>query len=268
MTAITHAQAGARAALRAAAALWFFIAAAGQLLFAAYIAGLYGRASLGGDLAAWNRIMRNGYIEGDPYGNAAMAAHVALAFFLTVGGIAQLTPQIRAAAPAFHRWNGRFYLLCAVAASLAGLWLTWTRPAASGLSNDVAISINGAIILVCAGFTLRHALARRIDVHMRWATRLFLAVSGVWFLRIMVSGWIGVNQGPLWLGDRLDGPAGVALGFASYLLPLTVYEIYWRVRDHGGAMARLAMASSLIVIAAATAGGVVMAAVIMWAPHF
>lgn len=253
--------------LRASATLWFMVAAAGQILFAVYLAALYGRASLAGDPAAWNAVMRNGHIEGDGPGNAAMVAHVFIAFLITLGGLAQLTPQIRSAAPAFHRWNGRMYLVLAVATSLAGLFLTWTRPAASGLSNDIAISLNAAVILVCAYFALRHARARRIDIHMRWATRLFFAVSGVWFLRIMVSGWIGANQGPLWLGDRLDGPAGVALGFASYLLPLAVYEVYWRARDHGGAAARLAMAAGLVVITAATAGGIGMAAVIMWLPH-
>jgi len=37
-----------------AATFWFVVAAAGQLIFAFYIASLYGGATLRGDLAGWN----------------------------------------------------------------------------------------------------------------------------------------------------------------------------------------------------------------------
>ncbi|MCC5982542.1 MAG: DUF2306 domain-containing protein [Oceanicaulis sp.] len=252
--------------LQGSAALWFVVAAAFQLLFAFYIAALYGTGTLRGDSAVWNLIMRNGHIEGDPAGNAAMMAHVLLACLITLGGLAQLTPQIRNRFPAFHRWNGRVYLTLAVIISLAGLFLTWTRPAASGLSNDISISLNGVLILIFAAFTVRHAMARRIDIHRRWATRLFLAVSGVWFLRIMISGWIMFHQAPLWLGDRLDGPAGVAFGFASFLLPLAVYELYLRAGDGQKAGAKLASAALIAALAGLTAFGGIAAAMIMWLP--
>ncbi len=252
--------------LKGSAALWFITAAAFQLLFAFYIAALYGIGTLRGDSAVWNLIMRNGHIAGDPAGNAAMMAHVLLACLITIGGLAQLTPQIRNRFPAFHRWNGRVYLTLAVIISLAGLFLTWTRPAASGLSNDISISLNGMLILVFAAFTVRHAMARRIDIHRRWATRLFLAVSGVWFLRIMISGWIMLHQSPLWLGDRLDGPAGIFFGFASFLLPLAVYELYLRASDDQKTGPKLAMATLITTLAGLTVFGGFAAAMIMWLP--
>ena len=62
--------------------------------------------------------------------------------------------------------------------------MLWTRNAVGDLPQHLALSFNAVLILLCAGFTLRYAIARRIDQHRRWAIRLFLVVSGVWFFRI------------------------------------------------------------------------------------
>lgn len=258
---------GGRLALRSSAVFWFTVAATGQIVFAAYIGALYWRAALSREIAAWNLIMANGHIPGDGPGNASVMAHVLLAGIITLGGLAQLVPPIRARAPRFHRWNGRLYVALVVIITLTGFYLTWGRPQTSGLANDLAISLNGTLILLCAFFTVKAALARRFDLHQRWATRLFLAVSGVWFLRVMVMGWIGINQGPRWLGGNLEGPAGAALAFASATLPLAVHEIYWRLRERGEPASRLVMAASLAVLTLMMAGGTVMAAMFMWLPH-
>jgi hypothetical protein len=257
---------GGRAALRSSAVFWFTAAAAGQLLFAAYIIGLYWRAAFSGQAAAWNLIMANGHIPGDWAGNASVMAHVLLSAIITLGGLVQLVPQVRRHAPRFHRWNGRLYVTLAVVITLTGFYLTWGRPQTSGLANDLAISLNGALILIFAAFTVRNALARRFDRHQRWATRLFLAVSGVWFLRVMVMGWIGVNQGPRWLGSNLEGAAGAALSFAAALLPLAIYEVYWRIRERGAPASRMTMAAGLAALTLTMAGGIAMAAMFMWMP--
>lgn len=254
-------------ALRGSAAIWFVAAAAGQLMFALYLALLYGAGALHGDADVLSTVMRNGRIDGDPAGNAALMAHVLLAFVITIGGLLQLTPQVRDAVPTFHRWNGRVYLTLAVIIALTGLVLTWARPLASGLTNNLSITLNGVLILLFAGIAVRHAMARRIDIHRRWATRLFLAVSGVWFLRIMISGWIMVHQAPLWLGANLEGPMGVTFGFASFLVPLAVYELYLRAGDGESSLAKLTMAALVTALAALTAFGGFAAAMIMWLPH-
>jgi len=253
--------------LGASGALWFLCAAAGQLMFVAYLAVLYGGGVLRGDVSVWNRFMPQGYIPGDTAGNAALMAHVLLALVITLGGLIQLTPQIRAAVPTFHRWNGRVYLTLAVIITLAGLALTFGRPSASSQFNHMAITLNAILILICAGFTLRHAMARRIDQHMRWATRLFLVVSGVWFLRIMFAGWIAWHQEPLWLGRNLDGPMSIVIGFGSTLLPLAVYELYWRARDGALVRPKLAMAGVMTLLAAMTAFGGFAASQIFWLPN-
>ena len=47
-------------ALARAGQTWFIVAAAGQLIFAWYMAALYGMSALRGDWATWNKVMPRG----------------------------------------------------------------------------------------------------------------------------------------------------------------------------------------------------------------
>lgn len=254
-------------ALKSAAVLWFLVAAAGQILFAAYIFAFYGGTASVGNFAAWNKHLIHGIIAGDLAGNIAVAGHLFLAFVITVGGPLQLVPQIRARAPHFHHWNGRVYILTAFAISVIGLYMVWTRGVIGGLANQVAISLNAVLIMFFAVVAVRHAIARDIDTHRRWALRLFLAVSGVWFLRVMLMAWIIVNQGPVGSTENFDGPFDRLVVFASYLLPLGVLELYLRTQDRAGAGGKFAMAAALVVLTAVMGLGIFGTFNMMWLPR-
>lgn len=255
------------AILRGSAVLWFVITVAGQLAFAVYIALHYAGAAMRGDFAAWTETMIHGIVAGDPVGNAAVALHLLLAFVITLCGPVQLVPAVRNRWPRFHRWNGRVYLATAVIISLGGLFMVWTRGVLGPLSNPVAISINGLLIIVFAGLALRHALARRFDLHRQWATRLFLAVSGVWFFRVGMMAWVLANGGPVGVGSELDGPFAVTLAFIQYLVPLGIYELYLRARRASGAASQIIMAVAMVALTVLTAIGVFGAIVGMWLPR-
>lgn len=255
------------AILKGTAGLWFVVAYAGQLLFAAYTAIFYGGSTLRGDLDAWNEVLYFGRINGDEIGNAALAAHLFLAFFVTVLGPLQLVPQVRNRLPIFHRWNGRIYLTTGLIAAATGLWLIWSRGALGGVINQLGNTGNAILILLCGIMTIRFALGREFDRHRRWATRFFLVVSAVWFFRVGLMFWIAVNGGPVGIGEKLDGWFAHALSYLEYLVPLGAYELYWRARDHAGAAGRLAMALLLLILTAAMAVGVGVAFVGMWLPR-
>lgn len=259
--------AAARGALQGAAGFWFVTAVLGQWLFAAYVAIFYGGAAARGDLGAWAKVLPHGMIAGDTAGNIALAAHLVLAFIITVGGPLQLTPQLRARAPTFHRWTGRLYIFTAFAASLGGLYMVWTRGTVGGLAQHIAISINAVLIMGFAAITVRQAMARRIDSHRRWALRLFMVVSGVWFFRVGLMLWLLIHRAPVGIGENFDGPFVVTLAFAQYVVPLGVLELYLRTQDRGGDAARFAMASFLILLSVAMAGGIFGAAMMMWLPR-
>jgi hypothetical protein len=251
------AKAAARSALRTSAVAWFVTALIGQWFFAYHIAATYIATALTGNFAAWNERLFVGLVAGDPVGNVALGAHLFIAFVITIGGTLQLIPQIRTYAPAFHRWNGRVYIVIAFVTSLAALYMIWTRDTFGGIFvNDISVSIDAMLIMVFAGMTLRHAMARRIDVHRRWALRTFIVVSGVWFTRVIYT-FLDIALGSLpGSTDDMTGPTNVAIGFASYLLPLAVLELYFLARRSPGVVVRFATAALVLAAAAATGIGV------------
>lgn len=258
----------ANTALKLSARSWFVVAVAGQWLFAYYMLVFYGGSAASGNMEVINKRLIHGFIDGDFIGNVALAVHLFLAFVITFGGPLQLVPQIRSYAPAFHRWNGRVYIVTAFVISLGALYMVWTRGVLGGTINAIAISINAALIMGFAGMALKYALARNIKIHRRWALRMFLAVSGVWFFRVGFGLWIFLNGGARpWSTRSLDGPFDIFLAFACYLLPLAVLEIYLRTQDRAGPRGKFMMAAGLFVLTAAMGIGIFMAARIFWLPR-
>lgn len=256
------------AALNAAGRLWFVTAVIGQWIFAGYVVAFYGGAAARGDLAAWNQVLAYGYIPGDTMGNTALAIHLLFAVIIIVGGPLQLVPQIRARAPAFHRWNGRTYMATVFVASIAGLYMLWFRGAVGDLVQHIGMSLDAALIMVFAVVALRYALAREIRTHRRWALRLFMVVNGVWFFRVGLMLWLMVNQGPAGFDpETFTGPTLSVLAFAEYLLPLAILELYLRAKDARWPAGRLIAAAGVFVATIAMGGGIFAATVGLWLPH-
>lgn len=256
-------------ALRVAGKFWLAMAVLGQLVFAVYVLGFYGRVTLQGHPERWNQVMPHGYVAGHGFFNVVLGLHLAFVVVIIIGGVLQLIPRIRRHAPAFHRWNGRAYLVAAAILGVGGLAMVWLRGGMVGdLPQHLGVSLNALLILGFAAIAWRHARARRFDRHRRWALRLFLAVSGVWFFRIGLMFWIVVNQGPTGFDpDSFTGPFLSFLSFAQYLLPLAVLELYFQAQRHGGSRTQLAMASALGVLTLMMMVGIGAATAIMWLPH-
>jgi hypothetical protein len=255
-------------ALRWAGVLWFIVAAIGQIAFIGFILAFYGVRTATGDFAGWNdKPLIDGYIKGDDAGNIVFAAHVLLASVVTLGGLMQMIPALRRKWPKLHRWTGRTFLVVAIFMALSGVWLAVVRGTYLSVISAVAILINGFLILIFAGLAWRHAIKRRFEQHRRWAMRTFMVVSGVWFLRVGLMGWIVVNRGPVGMTNDMSGPADVVLTFGSYLIPLAFLELYGAAERSGDGL-RKALAAALIVAASAfTATGVFGTIAFMWRPY-
>jgi uncharacterized membrane protein len=245
-------------ALKAATRFWFGVTVIGQLIFASTVAIFYGAAAARGNLHAWNRGMTHGYIAGDRIGNVAVAIHLISAVIIILSGAIQIVPQVRNRFPAFHRWNGRIYMVTAFTISLAGLYMMWVRGTVGGLVPHVAQSLDAVLIMVCAVMALRYALARDFKTHRRWALRLYLVVSASLFIRAgLVFGGLGFDQ------DKFF----IFMSFAQYLVPLAVLEIYLRTQERPGAARRFAMAGGLLVLTLALGVGIVAATGGIWLPN-
>ena len=259
---------GAAKALRWAGILWFVVAAIGQAAFVGFILAFYGTRTVAGNYAGWNdKPLIDGYISGDQTGNFVFAAHVLLASLVTLAGLMQLVPAIRRAFPALHRWSGRTFLVVAGVMALSGFWLTLVRGTSLSDVSSAAIVIDGLLILIFGALAWRHAVKRRFDQHRVWAMRTFMAVSGVWFLRIGIMGWVLVNQGPVGMSGTLSGPADIVLVFGSYLIPLGLLELYFRAGRTAHAAPKLLTAALVLFAAAFTAIGVFGTIALMWGPY-
>jgi len=260
--------AAARRALESSARLWFLTAVAGQWLFAAYVAVFYGGAALRGDLAHWNLVLPHGYVEGETFGNAAVAAHLALAFIVLVGGPLQFAAGLRARLPRLHRWTGRAYLVTAMATALVGLYMVMTRGTIGDLSQHIAICLNAVLIVMFGGFAWLAALQRDFVAHRRWVLRLFLAVGGVWFFRVGFMAWVGFNGAPVGFDPQtFTGPFLTLLSFAQTLLPLAVLELYMRAQDSEKPAARFAVAAMVVGLTVVMGFGIFVAANVIWLPR-
>jgi hypothetical protein len=248
------------AALNMAARCWFLVTVVGQWAFLTYLVGFYGRTIVTGNPAQWNlnRMLPRGYVAADPHWDLSFGAHVMLAAVIAFGGTLQLIPQIRARASAFHRWNGRVFMLTAIGGSLTGLWMVWMRGAdlgGGGLLGPLSVSVDALLIIAFAAIAWSRIRLGRIESHRRWALRLFMVANGVWFLRLGVFGWY-VLTGGAGMNNSGTGLMNVFFEFADYLLPLAVLELYLRARDAGNFSVRIAAAATTFASTAYMAVGI------------
>jgi uncharacterized membrane protein len=255
-------------ALRASTRFWFGITVIGQAMFAFAVASFYGLSALRGDFHGWSRFITHGHVPGDTMGNSAVVMHVASAVVVMLAGAVQLVPSVRDRFPVFHRWNGRIYMLTAVALSMAGLYMTWIRGSVGDLSQHLASSLGAILIWLCAGMALHYALAHDFRTHRRWALRLFLVASASWFLRLMLFLTLLVFQGPVGFDpSNFQGPLLTFLSYAQYLVPLGVLELYLLAKDRAGALGRMATAGVLFVLTLAMVGGIFAVTMAIWLPQ-
>ncbi len=253
--------------LSLSAAAWVIVAVAGQWIFAAYLVLFYGGTALRGNLEAWGQGGPHGIIEGDPIGNVAMAIHVLIAIVIMIGGPLQLIPQIRKYVPKFHRVSGRIYLVTAVLVSIAGVYMIWTRGTVGGVILYVANTIDAALIITFGLLAWRTAVARNFKTHRKWTLRLFMVVSAVWFYRIGLMFWLGVNKNPVGIDlETFTGPFLTFLAFAQYLLPLAILELYFYAKASSNSIGKIAMSVGLILATLVTGMGIFIATIGMWLP--
>lgn len=254
-------------ALASAARLWFLAFVVAQLGFACFIVAFFTPPFLSGDYAAWNNKPHlTGYVPGDTVGNTQLLAHVYLGALVTLVGAVQFVSSVRRRRPGIHRWIGRVFLGGAIVATLSGFYLTWVRGSQINAASTLSISLNGALILGFAAMAWCTAWRRDFAAHRRHATRAFLLVNGVLFLRIGIM-LAGVLLTPLGIKVDYDGWVFVAVSFLSWLAPLALYEVYLGAERTARPLVRHAATALIALSAIATLAGAVAAILFMWWPR-
>jgi hypothetical protein len=92
--------------------------------------------------------------------------------------------------------------------------------------------------------------------------------SGVWFFRVGLMLWLFIHKAPVGFDpETFRGPFLTFLGFAQYLLPLAVLEIYFWARDRAGALVKSITAGGVFVLTVAMGVGIFTATMGMWLPR-
>ena len=249
--------------LHASATFWFCTTLIGQWVFASYIVVAYIGHTFSGDWQSMSAAMPNAYESGDLIGNLAVVAHMSFALAVMVGGPLQLIPSLRARLPQFHRWNGRTYLTGVVLASVAGLVMIWGRGTYS-LGVKLGGTGNALLVFAFAAIALRAALRRDFVAHRRWALRLFIAGSAVWFFRVILMAWV-MAVGPVGIDfETASGPFLELMAFGQYVIPLAVLEGYFRAKDSNNPTMQRVMTSILVLCTLIMCGGIAVASMAEW----
>lgn len=254
-----------RKALSFAGAVWFTAVAIGQLAFVLYIAAFYYVSTFQGDFERMDGRVIHGFISGDVLGNALFLSHVLLAFWITASGPLQFIPQVRNRFRTFHRWNGRFYLTVALLTSSGALLLTYLRPHFGSFALLVVNTADGVLIIAFGCLALRAALMRRFDDHRRWALRMFVVVSGVWFFRLGYGFYFFITAGKMPGSHNLAGPADIAVA-STWVVALAGLEVYLFAQRRSSGTLKLAAAAMAIAAAGIVLVSSYSAAQMFWLP--
>jgi len=257
------------AALRFASVALVGVVWVSSAIFGAYILALYGGAIPAGTLEQWNETLPRLYEPHTPVASAGIGLHFFAGAVLLLLGPVQLIGAIRKHVSALHRWIGRLYALAALAAGVGGLTFIAAKGTVGGLAMDVAFATYGALMVLAAVQVVRHAMARRIDVHRQWAIRLYALAIGSWLYRIGYGLFFvfGGPDNPGHVEADFSGWFDHVMNWAFFVPPLIVAELYLRARRTRATTAgRLGATTALALSAAFVAYATFFFTLFGWGP--
>src|SRR5579872_1203994 len=210
-------------------------------LFGLYIVAFYVGALGDGQVAKWNQNLPGLYEPGSPAATSVLGLHFLAGGVILILGCIQLLRKVRARWPALHRWLGRIYVTAALLAGLGGLIFILLVGTIGGRVMDLGFGLYGALMVLAAVQTYRHARARSLVLHRAWALRLFALAIGSWLYRMDYGFWLLLG------GDRghthdFHGPFDQLMAFFFYLPNLALVEAFIRARTAASPKFKLAAA--------------------------
>lgn len=131
-------------------------------------------------------------------------------------GLILISDRFRRQFPKWHRYLGRVQVASIVLLiTPSGLWMAYY--AAAGPMAAIGFALLSVMTAACALLGWRTAVQRRFAEHRRWMWRCFLLLCSAVVIRVL--GGLGTVLGVE--SEWFDPLAG----WASWLLPLTVFEI-------------------------------------------
>ena len=162
---------------------------------------------------------RESYFWG-PY-SYAFYLHLASGPTSLVAGTMLVSDRFRRLWPKWHRRLGRFQVACVLLLVVpSGLWMA--RYAATGAVAGTGLAVLAIATSTCVTLGWRAAVARRFEEHRCWMWRTYLLLCSAVVIRL-----IGGVATVLHFDATWPYPLSA---WASWLLPLIVYELWRRLR--------------------------------------
>lgn len=194
-------------------------------LFGLYILAFYFMALFGGDMNNWNKVLPGLYDPQKSTATVGIGIHFAAGGIILILGCIQLIGSFRKKYPAAHRWIGRVYIAASLLAGLGGLVFIFIQGTVGGTVMNIGFSLYGILMIICATETIRHAMAKRFELHRAWAIRLFALAIGSWLYRMDYGFWFLLANG-YGHTDQFNGGFDYFMDFFFYLPNLAIAEIY------------------------------------------
>ncbi|TPH13967.1 DUF2306 domain-containing protein [Litorilituus lipolyticus] len=247
---------------------WVVVALIGQWLFAAYILSVYAFPTLLGNTALTLSLSPGQGAKSESATDTLIFfAHILPAAIMAMSGLLQLIPNIRRNYPKFHKYNGRMFFIFGLSGAFTGLYLTWGAGFRFSDLGSLGVTLNGLLIPIAIYFAWKTIINKKLKSHQRFAIHSFILVNGVWSFRLYLMAWFVLNQGANGNSRNIDGPADIALSFASYLLPMLIAEIiFWAKRSESNKV-KWSAASFAAIGTIITTIGVFAAGTMMWFPR-
>ena len=247
---------------------WIGAVLIGQWMFGFYILARFTMPWLLGELdeSQFSNMIR-GYKNGETFNNAVLLTHIIPVMLISLSATFQLVPYVRRRFPVFHRWNGRLFLSVGFFGAISGLYMTWGIGSRLSDVGAIGVSLNGILIPIFVFYAWRTAVQGNFAVHRRLAVHSFILINGVWSVRLYLMAWFMVNDGPYGNTRLIDGPADIAISFASYLLPMAIAELVFWAERRKESLTWLVAALGVSLMAVLTAFGVYAASTMMWIPR-
>ncbi|QYD72640.1 DUF2306 domain-containing protein [Paraburkholderia edwinii] len=248
--------------------LLFIVCWLSAIIFSAYIVVYYEGALLTHTMQDWNEVLPRIYQPGSMLATAAIGAHFLAGAIVLILGPMQLIAPLRARAPNVHRWIGRFYAAAALATGVGGLVYIAIEGTVGGPVMSTGFALYGALMVLCAVNTVRHARAGRFDIHRAWAIRLFALGIGSWLFRMDYGIWLKLIGGFGHHSHTYDGLFDKIMSFFFYVPNLAIAELI--IRRRGGTQtesARTIRSASIGFIAVLVLVATILFGRSYWLPH-
>ena len=157
--------------------------------------------------------------------------HILPALLFLVSAPLQFSQKFRDKHLQWHRWNGRFLMVCGIVVGITALMMSFGMPAIGGVSQAAATTLFALFFLFALGKAFHHIRRREVDLHREWMIRAFSIGLAVATIRPIVGVFFATSRLTGLTPHEFFG-AAFWIGFVLHLIAAEVWIQRTRPAGH------------------------------------